>query len=121
MADEIERDRARQRTHDALERKARRGHVTGGRVFGCQRKGKSVCSNSVVVPLHDMEDAMLSKIEAALLHPAAVARAVALAEAELTDGAERSTQIERIRGRREELRVEPARLVDAKRAAWGLR
>lgn len=34
FADEMERDRARQRTYDALERKARAGHVTGGRVFG---------------------------------------------------------------------------------------
>ncbi len=31
----MERDKARQRTDDAmLERKARAGHVTGGRVFG---------------------------------------------------------------------------------------
>ena len=34
MADEMERERARQRTYDALERKARQGFVTGGRVFG---------------------------------------------------------------------------------------
>ena len=34
FADELERERARQRTHDALTRKARAGHVTGGRVFG---------------------------------------------------------------------------------------
>jgi site-specific DNA recombinase len=34
MADEMERARARQRTYDALARKARAGHVTGGRVFG---------------------------------------------------------------------------------------
>ncbi len=33
-ADELERDRARQRTRDALLRKARAGAVTGGRVFG---------------------------------------------------------------------------------------
>src|SRR6266853_3664695 len=32
FADELERDRARQRTYDALDRKARAGHVTGGRV-----------------------------------------------------------------------------------------
>jgi DNA invertase Pin-like site-specific DNA recombinase len=29
-----EREKARQRTHDALIRKARAGHVTGGRLFG---------------------------------------------------------------------------------------
>ncbi len=34
FADELERDRARQRTHDALMRKARAGYVTGGVVFG---------------------------------------------------------------------------------------
>jgi site-specific DNA recombinase len=34
FADELERERARQRTFDALSRKAKAGHVTGGRVFG---------------------------------------------------------------------------------------
>lgn len=34
FADEQERERARQRTYDALERKARALHVTGGRVYG---------------------------------------------------------------------------------------
>lgn len=34
FADEQERDRARQRTYDAMARKTRAGHVTGGRVFG---------------------------------------------------------------------------------------
>jgi hypothetical protein len=34
FASEMERERARQRTHDALLRKARAGHVTGGLVFG---------------------------------------------------------------------------------------
>ena len=34
FADELEREKARQRTHDAMLRKARAGHVTGGRVFG---------------------------------------------------------------------------------------
>jgi DNA invertase Pin-like site-specific DNA recombinase len=33
-ADELEREKARQRTYDAMIRKARAGHVTGGRVFG---------------------------------------------------------------------------------------
>ena len=33
-ADEVERDKARQRTYDAMRRKAEAGHVTGGRVFG---------------------------------------------------------------------------------------
>jgi site-specific DNA recombinase len=34
FADELEREKARQRTHDAMLRKAKAGHVTGGRVFG---------------------------------------------------------------------------------------
>ncbi len=34
FADELERDKARQRTYDALLRRARAGHVTGGVVFG---------------------------------------------------------------------------------------
>src|SRR5258708_22746755 len=33
-ASELERERAQQRTHDALLRKARAGHVTGGRAYG---------------------------------------------------------------------------------------
>ncbi len=34
FADELEREKASQRTYDAMLRKARAGHVTGGRVFG---------------------------------------------------------------------------------------
>src|SRR5262245_54613355 len=34
FAAEMEREKARQRTHDALMRKAKSGHVTGGVVFG---------------------------------------------------------------------------------------
>ena len=34
FADELEREKARQRTYDAMLRKARAGHVTGGTVFG---------------------------------------------------------------------------------------
>ncbi|MCX6539238.1 MAG: recombinase family protein [Acidobacteria bacterium] len=34
FADELEREKARQRTYDAMARKAQAGHVTGGRVFG---------------------------------------------------------------------------------------
>src|SRR5687768_13533232 len=34
FADELEREKARQRTYDAMSRKARAGQVTGGRVFG---------------------------------------------------------------------------------------
>lgn len=34
FADEVERERARQRTYDAMQRKARAGHVCGGSCFG---------------------------------------------------------------------------------------
>ena len=34
FASEMERERARQRTYDAMVRKAKAGHVTGGKVFG---------------------------------------------------------------------------------------
>jgi site-specific DNA recombinase len=34
FADELEREKARQRTYDAMLRKAKAGHVAGGRVFG---------------------------------------------------------------------------------------
>src|SRR5262245_47372482 len=34
FAADLEREKARQRTYDAMARKARAGHVTGGRVFG---------------------------------------------------------------------------------------
>jgi site-specific DNA recombinase len=34
FADELEREKARQRTYDTMLRKAQAGHVTGGRVFG---------------------------------------------------------------------------------------
>jgi site-specific DNA recombinase len=38
FADEVERERARQRTHEAMLRKARALHVTGGRVYGYQKQ-----------------------------------------------------------------------------------
>jgi DNA invertase Pin-like site-specific DNA recombinase len=34
FASEMEREKARQQTHDAMERKAKAGHVTGGKVYG---------------------------------------------------------------------------------------
>lgn len=34
FVDELEREKARQRTYDAMQRKSSAGHVTGGRVFG---------------------------------------------------------------------------------------
>ncbi len=45
FADELEREKARQRTYDAMIRKAKAGHVTGGACFGYrqhrdQRRGR---------------------------------------------------------------------------------
>jgi site-specific DNA recombinase len=34
MADELEREKSRQRTYDAMLQRAQSGHVTGGRLFG---------------------------------------------------------------------------------------
>lgn len=38
FADELEREKARQRTYDAMQRKARARHVTGGSVFGYRNR-----------------------------------------------------------------------------------
>ncbi len=38
FADELEREKARQRTYDAMSRLARASHVTGGRVFGYRNR-----------------------------------------------------------------------------------
>src|SRR6202171_5506202 len=43
FADELEREKARQRTYDAMSGKARAGHVTGGRVFGYDNVRDVVC------------------------------------------------------------------------------
>ena len=45
FADELERERARQRTHDALDRKARAGHVAGGRTFGYDNRVVTVAGH----------------------------------------------------------------------------
>ena len=41
FADELEREKARQRTYDAMVRKAKAGHVTGGAVFGYRNRDMS--------------------------------------------------------------------------------
>ena len=38
FADELEREKARQRTYDAMQAKAKAGHVTGGAVFGYRNR-----------------------------------------------------------------------------------
>jgi DNA invertase Pin-like site-specific DNA recombinase len=46
MADEMERAKASQRTYDAFVRKAKAGHVTGGRVFGYENSDRWACRAS---------------------------------------------------------------------------
>jgi site-specific DNA recombinase len=65
MADEMEREKARQRTCDAMLRKARAGHVTGGRVFGydnvevCHADGRR---QHVMRRIHEAEAAVVQRI-----------------------------------------------------------
>jgi len=48
FADEMERDRARTRTRDALIKKAREGHVGGGRLFGYDNRREGSHTTRVV-------------------------------------------------------------------------
>jgi DNA invertase Pin-like site-specific DNA recombinase len=65
FADELEREKARQRTYDAMLRKARAGHVTGGRVFGYENvdvldaEGRR---DHVERRIHDAEAAVVRRI-----------------------------------------------------------
>src|SRR5262249_13172661 len=60
FADELEREKARQRTYDAMLRKARAGHVTGGRVFGYDNLRTD--AGSVVRVINDTEAAIVRDI-----------------------------------------------------------
>ena len=65
FADELERDKARQRTHDAMLRKARAGHVTGGRVFGYDNieiLNASGTRSHVELRIHEAEAAVVQEI-----------------------------------------------------------
>lgn len=61
FADEVERERARQRTYDAMQRKAKAGHVTGGKVFGYDNvrvdghveRRKNDAESAVVVEIYE--------------------------------------------------------------------
>jgi DNA invertase Pin-like site-specific DNA recombinase len=46
FAAEMEREKARQRTRDAMLRKARQGHVTGGMVYGYRTSAKRPTSSA---------------------------------------------------------------------------
>src|SRR5262245_32350970 len=65
FADELEREKARQRTYDAMIRKARAGHVTGGRVFGYDNvevPGSDGKRSHVVRQVNGTEAAVVEKI-----------------------------------------------------------
>ncbi|CAN5882234.1 hypothetical protein BH18ACI5_BH18ACI5_17230 [soil metagenome] len=65
FADELEREKARQRTYDAMSRKARAGHVTGGRVFGYDNVevlGSSGERSHVARRINDVEAATVRRI-----------------------------------------------------------
>ena len=65
FADELEREKARQRTYDAMLRKARAGHVTGGRVFGYDNvevKNASGERSHVTRVINDEEAAVVRRI-----------------------------------------------------------
>ena len=60
FAAEIEREKARQRTHDAMRRKAAAGHVTGGRVFGYDNVRRD--GGGVVRVVNEQEAAVVRRI-----------------------------------------------------------
>jgi len=64
FADELERDKARQRTYDAMLGKALAGHVTGGRVFGYDNVEVIVDSqrSHVVRRINDAQAAVVRQI-----------------------------------------------------------
>ena len=60
FADELEREKASQRTYDAMRRKALAGHVTGGRVFGYDNVRTD--SGPVVRVINEAEAAVVRRI-----------------------------------------------------------
>ena len=60
FADELEREKARQRTYDAMRRKALAGHVTGGRVFGYDNVRTD--SGPVIRVINEVEAAVVRRI-----------------------------------------------------------
>lgn len=65
FADELEREKARQRTYDAMVRKAKAGHVTGGRVFGYENvevAGPDAQRSHVERRINDAEAAIVRRI-----------------------------------------------------------
>src|SRR5262249_38563227 len=50
FAAEMEREKARQRTRDAMQRKASRGHVAGGKVYGYRNERRGDHVERIIVP-----------------------------------------------------------------------
>src|SRR5262245_36851672 len=68
FADEMEREKARQRTHDALVRKARAGYVTGGSVYGYNNVETTVPDAVTGKPKRLHVERRINEVEAAVIH-----------------------------------------------------
>jgi DNA invertase Pin-like site-specific DNA recombinase len=65
FADELEREKARQRTYDAMSRKAKAGHVCGGRTFGYDNievSGPDGRRSHVIRKINSAEAAVIRRI-----------------------------------------------------------
>jgi site-specific DNA recombinase len=85
MADEMEREKARQRTADAMLRLARAGHVCGGRVFGydnVQVPGGDGKRSHVARQINEAEGAVIRRIFALCAAPMGYTRIAKLLNAE---------------------------------------
>lgn len=67
FADEIERERASQRTKDALQRKAQSGYVTGGRVFGYRNHDVTIGVDAHGRPIRSHVERRINEGEAAVV------------------------------------------------------
>ena len=83
FADEQEREGARERTHEAMVRKARLGHVTGGRVFGYHNvpvfaPGEAKGSAKPLYKVHEINEARADRKSQARAAEFARGRAIGL-------------------------------------------
>src|SRR5262245_20311414 len=67
FADEMEREKARQRTHDALVRKARAGYVAGGSVYGYDNVAVTVPDPATGKPKRLHVERRINEAEAAII------------------------------------------------------
>jgi Resolvase, N terminal domain len=83
FADELEREKARQRTYDAMQRKAKAGHVTGGRVFGyvCSNmRERGTCNNRSWLPMPLVDSGILESVEKDVLTERRVTAVISIAK-----------------------------------------